>query len=51
MVIINIVLSKFEGTRPIAIMLSADGNIGARPTARALPPAPIPAPARAPGED
>jgi predicted PurR-regulated permease PerM len=53
MVIINIVLSKFEGTRPIAIMLSADGNIGARPTA-ARPPQPAPpasAPARAPGED
>lgn len=33
MVIINIVLSKFEATRPIAVMLSADGNVGARPTA------------------
>lgn len=30
MVIINIVLSKFEATRPIAILLSADGNVGSR---------------------
>jgi predicted PurR-regulated permease PerM len=45
MVIINIVLSKFDATRPIAIMLSADGNVGARPTpsARARAPAPSPA--------
>lgn len=50
MVIINIVLSKFEGTRPIAIMLSADGNIGTRPGAPKPLPAP-PVPARAPGED
>jgi predicted PurR-regulated permease PerM len=47
MVIINIALSKFEATRPIAIMLSADGNVGARPTpsARARPPTPANAPA------
>jgi predicted PurR-regulated permease PerM len=32
MVIINIVLSKFDATRPIAIMLSADGNVGRRQT-------------------
>ena len=32
MVIINIVLSKFEATRPIAILLSADGNVGSRQT-------------------
>ncbi|MCW5772388.1 MAG: AI-2E family transporter [Rhodospirillaceae bacterium] len=32
MVIINIVLSKFEATRPIAVLLSADGNIGTRQT-------------------
>jgi len=45
MVIINIVLSKFEGTRPIAILLSADGNVGARPTAKARARAPAPSPA------
>jgi AI-2 transport protein TqsA len=37
MVIINIVLSKFEATRPIAILLSADGSIAPRQVA---PPAP-----------
>jgi predicted PurR-regulated permease PerM len=36
MVIINIVLSKFEATRPIAVLLSADGDVGAR---QARPPA------------
>jgi predicted PurR-regulated permease PerM len=30
MVIINIVLSKFDATRPIAVLLSADGNIAPR---------------------
>ena len=32
MVIINIVLSKFEATRPIAVLLSADGDVGSRQT-------------------
>jgi predicted PurR-regulated permease PerM len=41
MVIINIVLSKFEATRPVAVLLSADGNVGARQSA----------PRRAPLED
>lgn len=45
MVIINIVLSKFEGTRPIAILLSADGNVGSRQTV------PAPAPATPPAAD
>lgn len=36
MVIINIVLSKFPATRPIAVLLSADGNIGARRTGRPI---------------
>jgi len=36
MVIINIVLSKFEATRPIAVLLSADGNVGSRPTKRPI---------------
>jgi AI-2 transport protein TqsA len=48
MVIINIVLSKFEATRPIAILLSADGNVGPRQHAAAAAP---PATAPAPGED
>ncbi len=44
MVIINIVLSKFEGTRPIAILLSADGNVGSRqPAPQPAPRAPSPA--------
>jgi predicted PurR-regulated permease PerM len=30
MVIINIVLAKFDATRPIAILLSADGNVDGR---------------------
>jgi predicted PurR-regulated permease PerM len=30
MVIANIVLAKFEATRPIAILLSVDGNIDGR---------------------
>jgi predicted PurR-regulated permease PerM len=30
MVIINIVLARFEATRPIAVLLSADGNVGPR---------------------
>lgn len=49
MVIINIVLSKFEATRPIAILLSADGNVGSRQPApaKAKPRAPAPVP----GED
>jgi predicted PurR-regulated permease PerM len=50
MVMINIVLSKFDATRPIAIMLSADGDVGSRRTA----PRPLPAgssPAPAPGQD
>jgi predicted PurR-regulated permease PerM len=38
MVIINIVLSKFEATRPIAVMLSADGNVGPRQTAPPVKP-------------
>jgi hypothetical protein len=37
MVIINIVLSKFEATRPIAILLSADGNVGTRQPAPRMP--------------
>ncbi len=45
MVIINIALSKFEGTRPIAIMLSADGNVGSRPVPAARPRAHAAAPA------
>ncbi len=51
MVIINIILAKFEGTRPVAILLSADGNIdGARrvAAARPAPPSrPAPPPRRA----
>ncbi len=35
MVISNIVLAKFEATRPIAILLSVDGNIGERGRGRA----------------
>ena len=34
MVIINIALSKFDATRPIAILLSADGNVGPRQVGR-----------------
>lgn len=34
MVIINIALSKFDATRPIAILLSADGNVGPRQVER-----------------
>ena len=34
MVIINIALSKFDATRPIAILLSADGNVGSRQVGR-----------------
>jgi predicted PurR-regulated permease PerM len=34
MVMINIALSKFEATRPIAIMLSADGDVGPRKSGR-----------------
>jgi len=37
MVIINIVLSKFDATRPIAILLSADGNVGSRQTKPPVP--------------
>jgi hypothetical protein len=34
MVIINLALSKFDATRPIAILLSADGNVGPRQVGR-----------------
>lgn len=44
MVIINIVLSKFEATRPIAVMLSADGDVGARQPRPALPGPALPGP-------
>ncbi len=48
MVIINIILAKFEATRPIAILLSADGNIDgtrrAQPAPRAAAPRPAPPP-------
>jgi predicted PurR-regulated permease PerM len=45
MVIINIILAKFEATRPIAILLSADGNIDG---VRRPPPLPERVPAAPP---